>query len=132
MRAKEFLNRAYKLDLEIEEMKQEKALLLNRITSPVSSLGSEVVSGTKDPHKYDTYANYCLEIDKRNEELMAIKREIKETIYKVNDTKLRTLLLARYINFKTFEQIAVDMSYDWRHIMRLHKEALQTVEQILS
>lgn len=132
MRAKEFLNRAYKLNVEIEELTQEKERLFTSITKTVSSLGSEVVSGTKDPHKFDTYANYGAEIDARVEKLIGIKREIKSVIYKVNDTKLRALLLARYINFKTFEQIAVDMSYDWRHIMRLHKEALQTVEQILS
>ena len=40
-----------------------------------------------------------------------------------NETE-KTLLMLRYINGKTFEQVAVEMGYSWRHTLRLHGQAL--------
>lgn len=132
MTTKEWLNRAYKLNVEIDQLEAAKQAMFERLTSATPSYGGEVVGGTKDPHKYDLYADYKLAIDNRVDELFAIKTEIHALINRIEDTKYRALLTARYINFKTFEQIAVDMSYDWRWIMRLHKRALSAAEEILN
>lgn len=35
------------------------------------------------------------------------------------------LIRARYIELKSWEQIAVDMNYSWQHIHRIHSEALK-------
>lgn len=129
---KKWLNRGFKLDNEINQLEEAKRAMFDRITSITPSYEGEVVNGTKDPHKYDLYAQYCADIDQRIDELYEIKCEIHEVINQVEDVKLRTLLTARYINFRTFEQIAVDMAYDWRHIMRIHKEALNVVYTILN
>lgn len=106
--------------------------MFNRITSITPAYSGDVVCGTKDPHKYDAYVQYCADIDQRIDELICIKGEIQDTIRKVDDAKLRTLLVARYINFNSFESIAVSMGYDWRWIMRLHSRALTEVEKIIS
>ena len=42
-----------------------------------------------------------------------------------------TLLYQRYINGKTFEQIAVDMHYSWRQIVRIHGQALQYAQNVI-
>ena len=131
MNAKDWLNRAYKLDKEIDSLEAAKRTMYNRITGITPNYGGEVVNGTKDPHKYDEYVAYCAKVDKLVDEYVDIKCEIHTIIAQIKDTKLRTILLARYINFLTFEQIAVDMSYDWRHIMRLHKQALAEVEKLI-
>ena len=49
-------------------------------------------------------------------------------IERVNDCTLRKLLIKRYLQFKTWEQIAVEMNYSWRQIVRLHGKALQKVK----
>ena len=131
MTAKEYLRRAYKLNEEIDQLETAKHEMFSRITSITPDYNGDTVSGTKDPHKYDAYAQFAAEIDNRVDELVSIKSDILNTIKKVEDAKLRTLLIARYINFMTFEGIAVMMNYDWRHIMRLHSAALKAVDEVL-
>ena len=41
---------------------------------------------------------------------------------KTDDQK--RLLSLRYLDGYTFEKIAVEMGYTWRHVMRLHYEAV--------
>lgn len=65
------------------------------------------------------------------EMLEATEREVISTINKVEDGTLHTLLYERYINGKTFEQIAVEMDYSWRQTIRLHGAALNSVRSIL-
>ena len=131
MTAKEYLRRAYKLNEEIDQLETAKHEMFSRITSITPDYNGDTVSGTKDPHKYDAYAQFAADIDNRVDELISIKSDILNTINKVEDAKLRTLLIARYINFMTFESIAVMMNYDWSWIMRLHSRALIEIEQIL-
>lgn len=131
MTAKEYLRRAYKLNEEIDQLETAKREMFSRITSITPDYNGDTVSGTKDPHKYDAYAQFAAEIDNRVDELISIKSDILNTINKVEDAKLRTLLIARYINFMTFEGIAVMMNYDWRHIMRLHSDGLKAVDEVL-
>ena len=131
MTAKEYLRRAYKLNEEIDQLEAAKHKMFSRITSITPKYNGDTVSGTKDPHKYDAYAQFAAEIDNRVDELVSIKSDILNTIKKVGDAKLRTLLIARYINFMTFEGIVVMMNYDWRHIMRLHSAALKAVDEVL-
>ena len=131
MTAKEYLRRAYKLNEEINQLETAKHEMFSRITSITPDYNGDTVSGTKDPHKYDAYAQFAAEIDNRVDELISIKSDILNTINKVEDAKLRTLLIARYINFMTFESIAVMMNYDWRHIMRLHSAALKAIDEVL-
>ena len=131
MTAKEYLRRAYKLNEEIDQLEAAKHKMFSRITSITPKHNGHTVSVTKDPYKYDSYAQFAAEIDNRVDELVSIKSDILNTIKKVEDAKLRTLLIARYINFMTFEGIAVMMNYDWRHIMRLHSAALKAIDEVL-
>ena len=45
----------------------------------------------------------------------------------VANTERQTLLELRYLCFKTWEQIAVEMNYTVRNVHLLHKEALKDV-----
>ena len=65
------------------------------------------------------------------EMLCATEREVIDTINKVKDTTLNTLLYERYINGKTFEQIAVQLNYSWRQTCRLHGAALEKVGKMI-
>lgn len=44
----------------------------------------------------------------------------------------RTLLIARYVKLKTFEEIAVDMGYSYDRTIHLHGEALKEYEVSIS
>lgn len=64
-------------------------------------------------------------------QLEAIERqraEIISAIDRLKDGRYRAVLLHRYINGKTFEEIAESMNYSRRQIIRLHSEALAGLE----
>jgi hypothetical protein len=52
------------------------------------------------------------------------KIEIENIIADISDGIESSILHKRYIEFKTWEQICVDMDYCWKHIHRLHGKAL--------
>lgn len=67
------------------------------------------------------------EINADIDRLVDLKRDIVLTIKGVSLPEHQTLLELRYLCFKTWEQIAVDMQYSLMHIHRLHEKALKLV-----
>ena len=67
------------------------------------------------------------EINADIDQLVDLKRDIVAIIKAVENPEDQTLLELRYLCFKTWEQIAVDMGYNVRHVYRLHDEALLKV-----
>lgn len=67
------------------------------------------------------------ELQKDIDRLVDLKKEIMAVVMAVDNMECQTLLEQRYLCFKSWEQIAVDMGYNVRHVYRLHDEALQKV-----
>ena len=128
---KEWLNRAKNIDAEIGRLLRERRKAWERAVSITSRLNANKVSGTKDPHKYDELAAYESLIDARVDELYAVKQEILKAINAVQDGTLRAILTERYINCKKWEQIAIDLSYSYMQICRLHGKALNEIAKML-
>ena len=59
-----------------------------------------------------------------------MKKDIVHKIKAVQNTEYQTLLELRYLCFKSWEQIAVDMGYELRWLYRLHHRALDAVTEI--
>lgn len=62
--------------------------------------------------------------------LTALEADITKTICKVREP-YSTLLYERYINGKTWEQVAVTMNYSYRHTTKLHGAALRILKDVL-
>ena len=82
-------------------------------------------------NKFVSYAAYSELIDKRIDRLYEIKKEILENVNKLDDATLRTILILRYLNFQTWEMIACKMNYGYRHILRLHGNALIEIKNVI-
>lgn len=135
MTTKEWLNRGWKLNEEINALLTEQRQAFNIATSTTPKLSADKVQTSQSnsaESKFINYAEYSKMIDERIDELYAIKQEILQVINTVENSTYRTLLIERYIQFKTWEQIAVDMNYCWRQIMRLHGKALCKVSASLN
>lgn len=133
--AKKWLSRAEKLDEEINELIKSQQRALTRATSVTCGIGDEKVQTTQKNStegKFINYASYSEMIDNRIDELYAIKQEILQAINKVDDGMLRTLLIARYINFGTWEHIAetIDVSEKWVRT-GLHIRALEKAGEVI-
>ncbi len=53
--------------------------------------------------------------------------EMVRLIKAVDNTEYQTLLELRYLCFKTWEQISVDMGYSIQHIYRLREKAYDEI-----
>ena len=111
-------------------MEQAKAEERRRVLSITSSPSNTVVSGTKDPHKYDRLIELESKIDEIIDREIAIKKEILDFISMISDVRYRGLLIARYVRFMTWERIAVQMHYSYKQTIRLHKAALKMCEEM--
>ena len=67
------------------------------------------------------------EINRDIDALVDLKREMVATIKAVADPECQTLLELRFLCFKTWEQIAVEMDYSIQHIYRLRDRALKMI-----
>ena len=120
MTTKEWLMRGWEINKEINALLEEKERAFSRACSVTAPTDREHVTTTRRntfEEKTVRYADYEKKIDRRIDELL-------------NDCTLRKLLIKRYLQFKTWEQIAVEMNYSYMHITRLHGKALQKVKML--
>ena len=69
----------------------------------------------------------CIEeYNKKEIKLYNKQLEIENCINSLEPTE-RIIARSRYIEGKTFEQIAVDLNYSWRHTVRIHGKILQKI-----
>lgn len=62
------------------------------------------------------------------EKLTAQMVEIEQAI-ELLEPRERTILRLHYIQGLTWEQVAVEMNYTWRHVHRLHGKALERLQE---
>ena len=133
MTVKQWLNRGYRINEEIDELMREQKQALLQATSTALGGGEKVQSsnGNTAERRFVNYAAYSETIDKRIDELYAVKNEILTAINSVDDNTLRELLILRYIKFYTWEEIAERMNYSYVHVVHnLHPKALKRVNRI--
>lgn len=135
MNAKEYLKQAFYLDKRINS-KLEQVESLNALATKATSTLSDM---PKDPNRGtsrlgDTIAKIIdlqEEINKDIDKLVDLKAELVGTIKIIDNKELQLILEKRYLCFETWEKIAVEMSYDIRHIHRLHNLGLKETSKLL-
>lgn len=108
---------------EIEELRSSK-------TSPVG-LGDGMPhgSGTSDLSGYAARLDELLrELEAEKELQMVTYREIRQQIGMVPDAIEQEILSRRYLIGQSWEKIAVEMKYSYRHVTKLHGHALNHFE----
>ena len=68
------------------------------------------------------------EINNEIDKFVDKKHTIINQIHTLNDSKHIEILHKRYVEFKSFELIAVEMSYTYQYIRELHGNALRKFE----
>lgn len=124
---KQWLWRARGIDREIESLRKTIENEYDRITSITAQLSGISVSGTKDPHKFDSLVELEDTINQRVRELEAVKVEILNKINALDDSRYRQVLKLYYVDCMTLEQIAVEMHYSFPHVSRMKYEAIKEI-----
>lgn len=131
MTAKEYLNQAYRLDQRINS-KLEQVLSLRELTTKATATLSDMPSGgSRNVYRMQDIIGKIVDlendINRDIDALVDLKREMVTIIKSVADPECQTLLELRFLCFKTWEQIAVEMNYSIQHIYRLRDKALTQI-----
>ena len=131
MTAKQYLNRARRIDSEINALLRLLQTTRDSLESITQNYDSDGSQSTKNPHKFDRLVELESTVDNKVDELIALKAEILNTISNLNDNRQRIILTEYYLEMKTWEQVAVDMNYSFQHTMRMHGYALKEIQRII-
>ena len=131
MTVKEYLGQAYRLDQRINSKLQQ----LESLNSLATKCTSSLTGMPKNPsHSTSMMADAVAkivdlqaEINRDIDLLVDLKCEMVRVIKNVDHAEYQTLLELRYLCFKTWEQIAVDMNYSIDNVYRIHRKALCAV-----
>lgn len=129
MELKEYLKQTLKLQSEIDALKETQEAIRSQAEKATTTLDPNKVSGSFNVHNREDIIVKMLdlqgEIGDKVDQLLSLQQDIFNLIYSLEDGDYRTLLMLRYINLKSFEEIAVEMNYSYRHVIRMHGWALQ-------
>lgn len=131
MDVKRWLNRARNIDREIDHLIEQRSREYDRLLSITPNYSGDVISGTKDPHKFDRLTEYDIEINREIDRLVDIKTEISKAISQLEDGRYREILRLRYLGNLAFEEIAVKVRYSYKQTCRLHGRALIALREVL-
>ena len=127
-----YLKRYINLDREIERKLEEVARLRSKLARVTEVFTEEPKGGGsiygKTGEILAKIVDLEKEIDADVDRLIFIRDNIKAIIEAVEDDRERLLLQYRYLDGRTFEEIAVQMHYSWRQTHRLHRRALTNLK----
>ena len=136
MTAKEYLGQLETLDIKIRQREEQIRELRSRAMASGSlAVDNERVqtsiSGDKMSENVSRYVDLQAEVEELWVSYTEKKNEIITTIQKLEDPRYIDILYKRYVEFETFERIADEKVYSWRHILRLHKQALKKIKDVI-
>lgn len=135
MNAKEYLSQAVWLDRMIDSKLEQLEMLKSLAMKVTSSFTKEKISGGNiEKSKMESTMVKVIdlehEINADIDRLVNLKKDIQDTINKMDDINQQLLLELRYLSGKGWDEIAASMGYDPRTVYRIHGKALKEFERI--
>lgn len=114
------------IDAKLEEVSRYRALA-TKVTQTLAPDKVQCTQGNKMESIIAKLVDLEKEVDAEIDRMTEAKKTVAAAISQVPDSRYRTLLCLRYICGKTWEEIAVEMHYDYRWITRMHGRALSQI-----
>ena len=134
MNTKQYLSQAVRLNQIINSKLEDLESLRSLAESATSNIRSDKVSVSGVTQAMAEAAvsivDLSREINAEIDMLVDLKREIHGLIRQVEDWDCRLLLEMRYINGKSWDEIAEQWNYSTRGILKIHGRALKEVADI--
>ena len=131
MTAKEWLMRGWELNKEIDILEMAKWRAYDRCTSKTQTLKERVHSSNSEYDSMTAYAALSEQIDTMIDKLIDLKKTTLQAVQQLDKSVYRQILIARYINFETWEAIATRLNYSYMQVCRLHGRALLAIQPII-
>lgn len=119
------------IDSKLEELCRLDSMV-KRITPVMNTTGAGG-SGNQDKHGNAIAKIIDLqnEINRDNDEFIDLRQEASKLLAKITNPAQYKVLHKHYVLYESFENIAVEMKYSYRHICNIHGRALQAFEKVL-
>lgn len=128
MEARHYLGQMYRLDQRIYSKLIQLSLLRSNALNISSNINEVSVQTSHDNAKMEKTMLKIIqqerEIDDEIDRLIDLKAEIREVIGRVPNIECRLLLELRYLCFRSWEEIAMEMEYSIDNVFRIHRKAL--------
>lgn len=121
----QYLNK--EIDRKIESLEFWKNKILN-ITNTLSDMPKSNKRSDMIADGIATINDIEKTINQEIDELIELRKEIENKINAVDNPKLREILKCRYLDCKSWEEIAYKNNITWRHVYRLHEKALDEIK----
>lgn len=133
MKIKEYLGQAYRIDHRINSKLDQISALHDLATKASSTVNDMPGSPNRNIHKTEDVIVKIIaleeEVNQDIDELVDLKTDITHLIKTLESHEYQIILEQRYLCFKTWEQISVDMGYSIQHTFRLHDKALKALSE---
>lgn len=134
MTAKQYLGQIRILDIKIRQRQREAAelKLAATCTGSILAQGEKVqtsASGDKLLNAVARYVDLEAETQGMIDAMQKRRHDIIAEIQDLDDVRYIQVLFKRYVEYKKFELIAVEMGYDFVWVRKLHKQALMHFEE---
>ena len=135
MTAKEFLQQYRDAVLIADRLRNEyekELILIDAVRSVSDNDGMPHGSGINKPteEKAVKLADKALELKDAELEAIRIRQKVFDVIQTIPGDQ-GVILYERYINLKSWEEVASTVGYSKRHVYNIHKEALDSVKHFL-
>lgn len=133
MTAKEYLQQIRKIDLLIQNKLEQAQELRSKLEVKGINFESDgSTSATRNVTKMNELIVSVVtleeEINQQIDLLINKKREVMELVDSLDNADEISLLYKRYFNYMSWEEIAVDMKFSYKHIHRIHGNALKSIQ----
>lgn len=131
MTAKQILSKGRWLDREINSLIKTRDETKDRLTHITQNYDGDGAQSTKDPHKFDKLVELEDQINGMIDDLVDQKMLSLNLISHLDDSRERMILKLYYVDFLSWEQVAVSANLSWTHTMRLRKSALSKLDRFV-
>ena len=133
MNAKEYLGPAYRIDQRINSKIDQISSLHALATKATTTISDMPGSATRNVHRMEDIIVKIMEMEEdinaEIDTLVDLKAEIMDVIKSVDNLEYQTILELRYLCFKPWEQIALDLSYSINNVFKMHKKSIEELER---
>ena len=136
MTATEYLGQAYRLDQRINSKLQQVESLRSLARKVTASYDGETVFHTRNVTSLEDTIFRLMEaeeeLNRQIDELVVLKMDISRMINRVRNESLRLILEKRYLCFLQWDQIAAEMHYSRRWVLKRHARAVEVVDKLMA
>lgn len=135
MTAKQYLGQIRILDIKIRQRQREAAelKLAATCTGSISAQGEKVQTSPSGDKLLNVVAKY-VDLEAETQDMIDVmqkrRHKIISEIQSLEDSRYVEILYKRYVEFKSFDLIAVEMKYEYKWTCKLHGKALLAFEKV--